>query len=110
MEVILNIGQNNNRITHKQVVETVREWFNAENMEQLEETATYKGESEPTTVVQFSTDTNINTIVTLIEDLCKATTQESIAVKAGEYKLLVYNPTYKGEVMNFDDNLFIHKI
>lgn len=107
MEVILNIGQNNNRLSHNQVVGTIKQWFGVNQIEDFEKTATYKGEKEPTTVIKLNTDNSITYIVRLLEELCKATTQKCIAFKSKDYKMLVYNPAYKGEILNFEENLFI---
>lgn len=103
----LNIGLNNNPKKETVISSLFDYWIRAEESKSRTEVGVYKGVEEKTLVYKAKTDTNIQTIVHLVEDLCRETNQESIALTYKEYKLLVFNPNYKGKVFNFNDTLFI---
>lgn len=103
----LNIGLENNPKEAGNIVTLLDYWLSAEKSKNKTELSEYKGVKERTLIYTVQTNTNINTIVALIEDLCKLTTQESIAFTMDEYKMLVFNPNYKGEIFDFDEKYFV---
>lgn len=106
MKLLLNIGLLNNLLTVEQIIGTLQAWFETEKVEFKETTATYKGLAEKTVVIKVTTDYHITTIVPLLEDMCKLMNQESLAMVLEEYKMMIYNPNYKGIIENFKEHLF----
>ena len=107
MNLVLNIGLNNNPKEVEYIVELLKVWFGADKFENKTVNSVYNDNTEPTLVVKVNTTTDINLSVSLIEDLCKLTTQECIAMVHSDYKLLVYNPNFKGEIMDFSEEYFV---
>ena len=108
MKISLNIGLNNNPYNHEQIKNLLSNIGTILNSRQVD--STYIGNIEPTSVIIIDVPfKNNKNLVNWIEDLCKITTQEAIAVKNDEgFKQLVYNPNFKGEILKFDENYFVN--
>lgn len=107
-QVVLNIGLNNNNSSIEDIKKTISKAFNTTKIDTMLADGTYIGNTEPTLVARFYTLKTFNTVVKLVEQLCTDFTQGSIALVSEEYKMLVFNKLYKGEVMDFDEKYFIN--
>lgn len=106
-QIELNIGLNNNAMTVEQIKTHIVKLFGSTKVDTMLADGTYIGNTEPTLVVRFKTLKPITSVVNLIEQLCTDLTQESIAFVSEDYKMLVFNKLYKGEVFDFDEKYFI---
>lgn len=106
-DLILNIGLNNNPYAEELRRGEIKFCsqspinFKVQNM-------TYMGEVEPTLIVRFN-DLNyrLSHVIDMVERLCLMYTQEAIGIRYRGTGILVYNPTFDGEIYSFDNSLFM---
>lgn len=102
----LNIGLENNPYTYQKVVELI-DWTYGKSKISRQQTGEYNGEPERTAVFLTESSYNVNKILRAVEVLTEIFTQECIAVKINDVGYLVYNPEYKGEKFEFNNEYFI---
>ena len=113
-QVELNIGINNN--PHKDfndIYTLIKECTEINIREKNEDMrfvmGVYNGEHEPTCVIGANSVNRTNKeILQDVERLCVIFDQECISVKLnGFHGHLVYNPKFKGEIQEFNDDFFL---
>lgn len=101
----LNIGLENNPYEFADVLTFVNELAILNSFRQ--ELGEYNGEPERTFVASLYSEHAEERILKRIELLTIAFTQDCIAVKINDVGYLVYNPEYKGEKFEFNNEYFI---
>lgn len=101
----LNIGLENNPYEFADVLTFVNELATLNSFRQ--ESGEYNGEPERTFVASLYSKHTEERILKQIELLTIAFTQDCIAVKINDVGYLVYNPEYKGEKFEFNNEYFI---
>lgn len=103
----LNIGLENNPKTISELTDLLKiKWIVINNLAIKE--GEFNGNPERTLVIEGETKLKKEFILKMIEHICKVATQESIAVKINGEGILVFNPEYKGERYEFNENFFIN--
>ena len=99
----INIGMNNNPMNKGELVNYIATEFDL--MAYIFDWSEYNGAKEET----FVGTINIGNkdAVKVAEGLCELLTQDCIAIEVGGVGHLVYNPNYKGERYEFDNQYFI---
>ena len=101
----LNIGLENNPYEFADVLTFVNELATLHSFRK--EVGEYNGELERTFVSSLFSEYSEERILKQIELLTIAFTQDCIAVKINDVGYLVYNPEYKGEKFEFNNEYFI---
>jgi hypothetical protein len=109
MEAVLNIGLNNNPKSPEGILEVIEALFSfTELSEHRIEMGEFNGNPENTLIVELDSRLNAEWMRINIEILCEQLTQESIAVKFNGKGELVFNPAYKGERYEFNEDYFLN--
>ena len=112
MEYIINIGLNNNN--YSKAVSHINNargyYFNDYHIKQG--ISTYKGLTEDTLILSFSTEAHGSTIYNLLQQWCKYMDQECISMELTDnenntFGALVYNTDYKGDQYTFNNKYFL---
>lgn len=99
---ILNIGLENNPAPLQRIVTDLS--VNCDLQDSIVKTGEYNGKPERTYVALVSKCNR-----QLVEKLCKAYTQECIAVYRTDFQdgILIYNPDFDGDRFDFDPKFFL---
>lgn len=109
MKTVLNIGLENNPKSPEGVLEVIEALFCfTELVEQRTQDGQFNGNDENTLVVELDSGLDVGTLRLNIELLCEVLTQESIAVKFNGKGELVFNPEFKGERYEFNEDYFLN--
>ena len=103
-EVFLNIGLNNNPYSIERIKQIFNDDFNT--IESRLVNSTYKNNIEPTLILKFNTLKSSEYIIEYVLNLCDLFEQESIAIKIDSNGLMIYNNSYQGNKIKFDDKYF----
>lgn len=103
-EVFLNIGLNNNPHSIERIKQILKIGFNF--IESREVNSKYKNNIEPTLIVKFNTYKSSEYLIEYVLNLCELLEQESIALKIDSNGLLIYNNSFQGNKMKFDNKYF----
>jgi len=106
-KVQLNIGLENNPYSFDDVSEDVKWMLSFGSYEARQEVGEYEGNKERTFVASLDSVDFIKDILQFIEYLTTIYTQDCIAVKIDGKGYLVYNPSFEGDRLEFDDKYFI---
>ena len=99
----INIGMNNNPMDKGALVNYIATNFNL--MAYIFDWSEYNGDKEETFVGTINIGKD--DAVKIAEGLCELLTQDYIAIEVNGVGHLVYNPSYKGERHEFNNEYFI---
>ena len=104
----LNIGLENNPKSFTEVSKNTNWMLCFGLFESREEVGEYEGKPERTAVIKLTNDVDSeSTVIEFVEYLTTIFIQDCIAVKINDVGYLVYNPEYKGEKFEFNNEYFI---
>ena len=103
-KVFLNIGLNNNPYSIEQIKQIFNEDFNC--TESMKVNSTYKNNVEPTLILKFNTLKSSEYLIEYVLNLCELFKQESIAIKIDSNGLMIYNNSYQGNKIKFNNKYF----
>ena len=106
-KVQLNIGLENNPYSFDEVSGYVKWMLSFGSYEARQEVGEYEGNEERTFVASLGSSDSVEEILQFIEHFTEKFTQDCIAVKIDGKGYLVYNPSFKGDRLEFDDKYFI---
>jgi len=107
-KVQLNIGLENNPYSFDEVKIRVNVYLSFGNYEARQAVGEYEGNEERTFVASLDNYFNREEdILNTIKSLTEYFTQDCIAVKIDGKGYLVYNPSFEGDRLEFDDKYFI---
>lgn len=110
MHTQLNIGMGNNPLRINQTFKIVSEiltQFSAKDIKHRFDVGQYLDEIEETLIISFYGD-NQELTEKIVTSLCILFDQECIAIKINDKGLLIFNPTYTGEIYSFNEDYFIN--
>ena len=102
----LNIGLENNPYSHREISSYLQLTCGIEILSR-EEVGEYNGESERTLVSLNHSHDDVEITLETVKLMTELFTQDCIAVKINDVGYLVYNPEYKGEKFEFNNEYFI---
>ena len=103
-KVFLNIGLNNNPYSIERIKQILNNDFNCIESKQIN--SIYKNNTEPTLIVKFNSLKSSDYLIEYILNLCELFEQESIALKIDNNGLMIYNNSYQGNKMKFNNKYF----
>ena len=103
-EVFLNIGLNNNPYSIERIKQIFKDDFNCTKSKEVN--STYKNNIEPTLILKFNTYKSSEYLIEYVLNLCDLFEQESIAIKIDNNGLMIYNNSFQGKKMKFDNKYF----
>jgi hypothetical protein len=106
-KIQLNIGLENNPYSFDEVKIRVNVYLSFGNYEARQEVGEYDGNEERTFVASLDSSDSVKEILQFIEHFTEYFTQDCIAVKIDGKGYLVYNPSFEGDRLEFDDKYFI---
>lgn len=106
MKILLNIGMDGHDKSYLYIAERAEELFNAKYMDFWAREGSWEGRGEETMVLEIVTPLHFTFVYSGIETLCHWLNQDAIAVSSDNFDLLIYNPSYEGEKMKFNEKYF----
>ena len=103
----INIGLSNNTMTAEQVIDYMASNKEYRLMAYQIVDSEFNGNVEPTFVGLLEYNyTRQSKILSDFENIASVMTQESIAIKTDKMQALAFNPSYAGDVYEFDNQYF----
>jgi len=103
-QVFLNIGLNDNPYSIERIKQIFKNDFNCNQSREVN--STYKNNIEPTLILKFNSYKSSEYLIEYVLNLCDLLEQESIAIKIDSNGLLIYNNSFQGNKMKFDNKYF----
>ena len=103
-KVFLNVGLNNNPLSIERIKQIFNSDFNCIDFKEVN--STYKNNIEPTLIIKFNTFKSSDYLIEYVLNLCELFKQECIALKIDNNGLLIYNNSFQGNKIKFNNKYF----